>query len=122
MATSYNQTGYVYNQVNAIYNQAAIERTATGSGQGTETATQNFFTTLTTTATGDGLGTSNNSIVVGLLRTAFGAGGATTSDTAEWNIYLDIWSCHSLCLPVSVHGDSSTSHRAATWGNSEGSI
>jgi hypothetical protein len=86
MATLYNQTGYTYNQIGAIYNQAAIERTATGSGQCTQTATQNFFTTLTTTATGDGLGTSNNSIVVGLLRTAFGAGGATTSDTAEWNI------------------------------------
>jgi hypothetical protein len=32
MATLYNQTGYTYNQIGAIYNQAAIERTATGSG------------------------------------------------------------------------------------------
>ena len=71
MATSYNQTGYTYNQIGAIYNQAAIERTATGTGLGTETATQNFFSILTVTATGSGLGTSNNSIVVGLLRTAF---------------------------------------------------
>ena len=32
MATLYNQTGYTYNQIGAIYNQAAIERTATGTG------------------------------------------------------------------------------------------
>ena len=38
------------------------------------------------TATGDGTGTSNNTIVSGILRTGYGAGGATAGDIAIGNI------------------------------------
>jgi hypothetical protein len=59
-------------------------RSATGEGTGTETATRNII--YVRTATGDGTGTSNNAIVVGRLRTGYGAGGATAGDIAIGNI------------------------------------
>lgn len=38
--TTYNQSGFLYNQAGAIYDQSAVERTATGSGTGSSSATR----------------------------------------------------------------------------------
>ncbi len=82
MTTTYNDPVALYNQVGFIYDQSVvvIDRTATGSGAGTETAVG--LITRIRTATGSGTGTSNNSIAFKLLRTAQGSGGAGTGDNA----------------------------------------
>lgn len=82
MSTTYNDPVALYNQAGFVYDQSVvvIDRTATGSGTGTETASGLIIRFRT--ATGAGTGTSNNSIAFKLLRTAQGAGGAGTGDQA----------------------------------------
>jgi hypothetical protein len=82
VTTTYNDPVALYNQVGFIYDQSVvvIDRTATGTGAGTQTAVG--LITRIRTATGSGAGTSNNSIAFKLLRTAQGSGGAGTGDTA----------------------------------------
>ena len=86
MATSYEQSGYIYEQVGAIYDQAAVDRNATGSGLGAGSATQNFFHVVVRTATGAGTGTEGVSQLFKGIRSATGSGGADTGDIAIGNI------------------------------------
>jgi hypothetical protein len=73
-------TGFYGNGGRFYLGAPIIARTATGAGQGTQTATP--LPIKVRTATGTGTGTSNNTIVVGRLRTGYGSGGATAGDQA----------------------------------------
>jgi hypothetical protein len=82
--TQYNQSGFLYNQAGAIYDQSAIERTATGSGTGTETAV--IFLVRVRTATGSGTGTETATRLVINIRTgsaSAGTGGTGTVISLE---------------------------------------
>ena len=81
MARLYNDSAVTYNASDISYVGVKVHAvTATGSGTGGSSSTENRI--VPRTATGSGTGTSLNAIVHKQLRTATGSGGATTGDTA----------------------------------------
>ena len=102
MAVSYNDSGFSYNASNLSYDGVVlVVASATGSGNGSETATSNIV--VARDGAGSGTGTEGVSQLFAGVRSATGSGGASAGDTAV-----------GIIIPVRTASGSGTGTESAT--------